>query len=160
MRRCRGTHRETSLALILRTPGGSSECVRVRVVPGAPGIFRSGTAGPESGIATIVRSANNELVTVSNPVHRGDDLIIYATGLGRTSPEIPVGSPAPFEPLARVLDTPVITLGGVALPVSFAGLTPGLVGVYQVNVIVPRSVPTGFEIPCVSNREQHLPQSR
>ncbi len=134
-------------SLILRTAGGTSDIVRIRVVPGAPGIFRSGTAGPESGIATIVRSTNNELVTVSNPVHRGDDLIIYATGLGRTSPEIPVGSPAPFEPLARVLDTPVITLGGVALPVSFAGMTPGLVGVYQVNVIVPRSVPTGFEIP-------------
>jgi uncharacterized protein (TIGR03437 family) len=90
---------------------------------------------------------NNELVTVSNPIHRGDDLIIYATGLGRTSPEVPVGTPAPFDPLARALDTPVITLGGVALPVSFAGLTPGLVGVYQVNVIVPRSVPTGFDIP-------------
>jgi uncharacterized protein (TIGR03437 family) len=41
----------------------------------------------------------------------------------------------------------MITLGGVALPVSFAGLTPGLVGVYQVNVIVPRSVPLGFDIP-------------
>jgi uncharacterized protein (TIGR03437 family) len=86
-------------------------------------------------------------VTVSNPIHRGDDLIIYVTGLGRTNPEIPVGSRAPFEPLAQVLDTPKITLGGVALPVSFAGLTPGLVGVYQVNLLVPRSVPTGFDIP-------------
>jgi uncharacterized protein (TIGR03437 family) len=136
-----------STTLILRTPGGSSDAIRVRVIPGAPGIFRSGTAGPESGIPTIVRATNNELVTVSNPIHRGDDLIIYVTGLGRTNPEIPVGSRAPFEPLAQVLDTPKITLGGVALPVSFAGLTPGLVGVYQVNLLVPRSVPTGFDIP-------------
>jgi uncharacterized protein (TIGR03437 family) len=134
-------------SLILRTAGGASDIVRIRVIPGAPGVFLSGTAGPESGMATIVRGMNNELVTVSNPIHRGDDLVIYATGLGRTSPEVPVGTPAPFEPLARALDTPVITLGGVALPVTFAGLTPGLVGVYQVNVIVPRSVPTGFDIP-------------
>lgn len=136
-----------STTLILRTPGGASDAIRVRVVPGAPGIFRSGTAGSESGIATIIRATNNELVTVSNPVHRGDDLIIYATGLGRTNPEIPVGSPAPFEPLATVLEMPKITLGGVALPVFFAGLTPGLIGVYQVNVLVLRSVPTGFDIP-------------
>jgi uncharacterized protein (TIGR03437 family) len=131
--------------LILRTPGGASDAVRIRVLPGAPGVFGSGGAQGET--AAIVRAANNELVTVSNPIHRGDDLVIYATGLGRTSPEVPVGSPAPFEPLARALNTPVITLGGVALPVTFAGLTPGLVGVYQVNVIVPRSVPTGFDIP-------------
>jgi uncharacterized protein (TIGR03437 family) len=134
-------------SLVLRTSGGASDIFRVRIIPNAPGIFRSGTAGPDTGIATIVRAANNELVTVSNPVRRGDDLIIYATGLGRTNPEVPVGSPAPFEPLAQTLDTPKITLGGIALPVSFSGLTPGLVGVYQVNVLIPRSVPTGFDIP-------------
>jgi uncharacterized protein (TIGR03437 family) len=136
-----------SASLILRTPGGSSDIFRVRVIPNAPGVFRSGTAGPETGIATIVRASNNELVTVSNPVHRGDDLIVYATGLGRTSPEVPVGSPSPFEPLARAVDGPKLTLGGVGLPVAFAGLTPGLIGVYQVNVVIPRSVPTGFDIP-------------
>jgi len=47
-----------------------------------------------------------------------------------------------------VLVQPVVTLGGVALPVEYAGLTPGTVGVYQINVIVPfKGVPTGFEIP-------------
>jgi uncharacterized protein (TIGR03437 family) len=136
-----------STTLILRTPGGSSDAMRVRVIPGAPGIFRSGTAGPDTGIPTIVRAVNNELVTLSNPIHRGDDLILYVTGLGRTDPEIPVGVRAPFEPLARVLEMPKITLGGVALPIYFAGLTPGQIGVYQVNLLVPRSVPTGFDIP-------------
>lgn len=134
-------------SLILRTPGGSSDTYRLRIVPGAPSVFRSGTAGPDTGIATIIRGSNNELVTLSNPVHPGDDLVIYATGLGRTDPEVPVGTPAPFEPLARALNTPAISLGGVALPVYYAGLTPGLVGVYQINVVVPRTVPTGFDMP-------------
>ncbi len=136
-----------SASLILRTPGGASDIVRVRIVPNAPGVFLSGSAGPVSGIATIIRAANNELVTVSNPIHRGDDLVIYATGLGITNPEVPVGAPAPFEPLAHAVNTPKITLGGVTLSVLFAGLTPGLIGVYQVNVLVPRSVPIGFDIP-------------
>jgi uncharacterized protein (TIGR03437 family) len=134
-------------SLILRTSGGASDIFRVRIIPNAPGVFLSGTAGPQTGIATIIRAANNELVTVSNPIHRGDDLTIYATGLGRTNPEIPVGQPAPFEPLATAVDTPKVTLGGTGLFVTFAGLTPGLVGVYQVNVVVPRSVPLGFDVP-------------
>ena len=129
--------------LILRTPGGASDPFRLRTTPGAPGVFRSGPGGTP----TIVRSLNNELVTLSNPIHGGDDLVIYATGLGRTDPEVPLGAASPFEPLARVLNTPKVTLGNVALPIYFAGLTPGLIGVYQINVIVPRAVPFGFDIP-------------
>jgi uncharacterized protein (TIGR03437 family) len=41
-----------------------------------------------------------------------------------------------------------VTLGGVSLPVAFAGLAPGQVGVYQINAQVPfKEVPTGMEIP-------------
>jgi uncharacterized protein (TIGR03437 family) len=50
--------------------------------------------------------------------------------------------------LAEASATPKVTLGGVALPVAFAGLVPGEVGVYQINVRVPfKDVPTGMEIP-------------
>ncbi|MCX6610187.1 MAG: hypothetical protein NTW74_04985 [Acidobacteria bacterium] len=42
---------------------------------------------------------------------------------------------------------PVVTLGGVEIPVTFAGLTPGEVGVYQINAQILRWVPTGFSIP-------------
>jgi uncharacterized protein (TIGR03437 family) len=134
-------------SVVVKTPGGSSDISRIRITPGAPGVFRTGTAGPETGIPTIVRSVNNEVVTLSNPIHPGDDLVIYATGLGRTEPEVPVGTSAPFEPLARALNTPKVTLGSVDVTVYFAGLTPGLIGVYQLNVLIPRSVPTGFDIP-------------
>lgn len=130
--------------LVLRTPGGASDPFRLRTTPGAPGVFRS---GPDGGIPTIVRSVNNQLVTLSNPIHGGDDLVIYATGLGRTDPEVPVGAPSPYEPLARVVNTPKVVLGNSTLPIYFAGLTPGLIGVYQINVIVPRAVSFGFDIP-------------
>ena len=133
--------------LILRTPGGTSDSFRLRLAPAAPTVFRSGTAGPETGIPAVVRAVNNDLVTLSNPIHPGDDIIVYATGLGRTNPEIPPGMPAPQEPLARAVVTPQLQLGGIDLNVYYAGLTPGLVGVYQINALVPRNVPTGFDIP-------------
>jgi uncharacterized protein (TIGR03437 family) len=36
-----------------------------------------------------------------------------------------------------------VLLNGTALPASYAGLAPGLVGLYQVNVQVPNDAPTG-----------------
>ena len=133
--------------LLLRTPGGVSDALNVTILPAAPSVFRNSTAGPETGIATVVRSSNGLVVTPSNPVHRGDILTIYATGLGRTSPSVETGAPAPSEPLASALITPQITVGGMPVEVQFAGLAPGQVGVYQINVRVNDRVPLGLSVP-------------
>jgi uncharacterized protein (TIGR03437 family) len=45
-----------------------------------------------------------------------------------------------------------VTLGGVNLSVSYAGLVPGEVGVYQINVTVPSGVPQGLSVPLVINQ--------
>ena len=87
------------------------------------------------------------VVTSSNPVHRGDVLTIYATGLGRTSPAVETGMTAPSEPLASALIPPVVTLGGVPMQVEFAGLTPGEIGVYQINVRISDRAPLGLGVP-------------
>jgi uncharacterized protein (TIGR03437 family) len=137
------------VTMVLRTPGGVSDNFNLVVLPGAPGVFQSGVAGPETNIPTIVRTDDNQLVTPSNPIHRGDSLVIYLTGLGQTNPAVPDGQPGPSTPLAVALNAPQITLGGVALPVSYAGMTPGEVGVYQINVTVPGGVPQGLQIPLV-----------
>jgi uncharacterized protein (TIGR03437 family) len=134
--------------MVLHTPNGVSDTLYVNIVPTAPSVFRSGTAGPISEIATIYRSVNGELVTPSNPVHMNDRVTIYLTGMGKTWPEVEDGTAAPASPLSTALVQPAVMLGGVALPVEYAGLTPGTVGVYQINAIVPfKGVPTGFEIP-------------
>ena len=132
--------------LILRTPGGVSDSFALSVQPGAPGVFRSGSAGPVTNIPTILRASNGELVTDSNPVHRGDTLVIYLTGLGQTSPAVGTGLPAPTSPLAAAVNPPQLTMGGVSLPLLYSGLTPGEVGVYQINAKVPAAVPVGLAI--------------
>jgi uncharacterized protein (TIGR03437 family) len=133
--------------LILRTPSAISNGLTISIRAAAPSVFRSGTAGPETGLATVIRAKNNGLVTPSNPVHPEDTMIIYATGLGRTAPPVEDGAAGPSDPLARALVQPEVTLGGVSLPVSYAGLVPGEVGVYQINVVVPSWVPLGMEVP-------------
>jgi uncharacterized protein (TIGR03437 family) len=136
--------------VVLRTPGGASDSLRTTILPAAPSVFRSGAAGPVSEIPTIVRSSNGGLVTVSNPIHPDDRITVYLTGLGRTSPEVETGAPSPFSPLAAAIAPVTMSLGGVELFVDFAGLTPGSVGVYQINAKVPfKGIPTGFEIPLV-----------
>jgi uncharacterized protein (TIGR03437 family) len=133
------------VAMVLRTPGGVSDTINLLVQPTAPSVFLTGTAGPETGIPTVFRASNNQLVTASNPIHLDDRITIYLTGMGKTSPAVEAGAPSP---LAEVLVPPTVTLSGVELPVTYAGLVPGQVGVYQINAIVPfRGVPTGFDMP-------------
>jgi uncharacterized protein (TIGR03437 family) len=135
--------------MTLRTPGGISDNFNFSILPAAPAVFRTGAAGPQTGLATITRADNGELITPTNPVHPGDSIVIWATGLGRTSPAIDSGMPAPSDPLADAVIQPSVLLGGVALDVQYAGLVPGSVGLYQINAAVPRSVPLGLSIPLV-----------
>jgi uncharacterized protein (TIGR03437 family) len=135
---------EGDVTLIVDTPGGVSPNFNLVIQPTAPAVFLSGVAGPETNLPTVVRAANNLLATDSNPVQRGDSLVIYLTGLGQTNPFGTAGQPSA---MASVLAQPTVLLGGQNLPVSYAGLSPGEVGVYQINVTVPNSTPEGLDVP-------------
>jgi uncharacterized protein (TIGR03437 family) len=138
--------------LNIHTPGGISDNYLFTAQPAAPSVFQSGAAGPETGLATIVRASNSQLVTPTNPIHPNDALIIFLTGMGQTTPQVPSGMPSPSNPLAQANITPRVTLGGVSLGVGYAGLVPGEVGVYQINATVPTSVPQGLSIPLNINQ--------
>jgi len=77
----------------------------------------------------------------------GDTLIIYAVGLGDTSPAVATGDPAPGGPLAQVIGTPSVNFGGgIGAPVvvpDYAGLSPTSAGLYQINVRIPEGTPKG-----------------
>jgi uncharacterized protein (TIGR03437 family) len=139
-----------NVTLILRTPGGTSDNYNLVVLPNAPSVFHV-LAPDKTTIPTVIRNDDGLLVTDSHPIHRkrNEALVIYSTGLGTTSPAVATGMQSPSNPLAIALTAPTVTLGGTALPVLYYGLAPGEVGVYQINVSVPRSVPTGFPVKLV-----------
>ncbi|MGA2723511.1 MAG: hypothetical protein ABSG79_14005 [Bryobacteraceae bacterium] len=142
-----------SATMTLYTPGGISNNFYLSISPVAPSIFLTGTAGPLTGLATVYRDDNGQLITPTNPIHANDIITIYATGMGLTSPLVTAGMPAPANPLPNTVIPATVTLGGVSLSVLYAGLVPGEIGVYQVNASVPFGVPQGMSIPLVVAQE-------
>ena len=91
----------------------------------------------------IAQHANGKLVKASNPAKPGETVIIYLLGMGGTNPVVASGQAAPSSPLAKVVVQPVVTVDGQSAKVVFAGLTPGGVGLYQIDFKVPTSARTG-----------------
>jgi len=131
----------------IRTPQNVSPNFSFNVLANAPAVFLNGQAGGASNLPAIYRGSNGLLVTASNPVHRNDSLDIYAAGLGLTSPVVPAGTVSPSKPLATAVAQPTVTLNGVGLPVTFAGLASGQIGVYQISVTVPGNAQLGLSVP-------------
>ncbi|MDX2179263.1 MAG: S8 family serine peptidase [Bryobacteraceae bacterium] len=121
-----------------------SGLVDVPLTEFAPGIFEYDD--PDSGRKLAAALDENfALVRGSNPVRRGRTLSLFCNGLGRVSNQPASGQPAPASPLSETLTKPSVTIGGRPASVSFSGLAPGFVGLYQVNVTVPDDAPTGVQ---------------
>jgi len=121
-----------------------SGLVDVPLTEFAPGIFEYDD--PDSGRKLAAALDENfALVRGSNPVRRGRTLSLFCNGLGRVSNQPASGQPALASPLSETLTKPTVTIGGRPASVSFSGLAPGFVGLYQVNVAVPDDAPTGVQ---------------
>jgi uncharacterized protein (TIGR03437 family) len=136
-----------NVSVSMHTPGGVSNTFVATLLPGAPAVFHSATSGDLTNIPTVVRYSNGLVVTSTNPVHRGDILTIYLTGLGAVNPPVADGAPAPLNPLSTTVVQPSVAIGGAGCPVFFSGLVPGYVGLYVINVSVPSSTPQGLSVP-------------
>jgi uncharacterized protein (TIGR03437 family) len=135
-----------NVALVLHTPGGVSNTFLMTVLTGAPAVFLT-TLDGVANVPAIVRWNNGLVVTSTNPVHRGDILTIYLTGLGAVDPPVSDGFPGPVSPLATTLINPIVKIGGVEANVLFSGLVPGYVGWYVLNISVSSSTPQGLSVP-------------
>jgi uncharacterized protein (TIGR03437 family) len=69
--------------------------------------------------------------------------LLYCTGLGAVKNPPAAGAVSPSSPPSSTVATATLTVGGVPATVSFAGLAPGYVGLYQVNFQIPNNAPSG-----------------
>jgi uncharacterized protein (TIGR03437 family) len=128
------------------TVTGNSIGTELESVPVAlsdPGIFSLGA--PQGAIENVAGAVLN----ANSPAHAGDYILIFATGLGAVTPSPPTGVASGANPLSHLFVYPTATVGGVSAPVSFAGLAPGFIGLYQVNVQVPQGVAPGDAVPVI-----------
>jgi uncharacterized protein (TIGR03437 family) len=125
----------------------------VSVGPGVnfsqPGMFSQSQDG--IGFAAARHAATEELVDQANPAQPVEYISIYMTGLGTVTPAIADGALGPSNPLSTAdcwtngSMSVVFNDYGPGAPsesdvlgtIQFAGLAPGLAGLYQVNVQVP-----------------------
>jgi uncharacterized protein (TIGR03437 family) len=89
----------------------------------------------------------------SRPARTGETLVFYALGLGPTNPPVQSGVASPSNPLARADGYRLLIGGtgpfgdpGVEVTPQFAGLTPGFVGLYQINGAIPAQAPRGRSV--------------
>jgi uncharacterized protein (TIGR03437 family) len=134
--------------LIVHTPGGVSSPFTFQVQTVAPAILPV-DSGPQAGLSRVVRQKNGEVVDFTNPIHAKDAISIYLTGLGLTVPAVVPGDVTPAAPPSLLVTPPVVTLGGTSLNVTFAGLSPGEVSVYRVDVSVPFNIHGASQAPLV-----------
>ena len=133
--------------------GGTTASQAFTVATAAPGIFTMNASGAGDGVIT---HADGSLVSAAKPAVSGETVVIYATGLGATSPAFPTGA------AANQMNTTVLpvaaTIGGRAAAVVYSGLTQGLVGLYQVNAIVPPGL-TGSQPVVITVGSQYTSRS-
>jgi len=108
--------------------------VPLTIQASAPGLFLS-----DQNRAVV----QNQDGAVNGPDHSaapGSIVTAYVTGQGPLNLPIPSGNAAPSDPLIGAVTGISATIGGQNVEVTFAGMAPGLVGVFQVNLRIPALV--------------------
>jgi len=128
-----GTPGDGSIASVtLLYQGDVTTASPVRV---APGIF---TLADGSG--AIQHASDFSLVTADHPAQKGEVVVVYMTGLGNVSPPVATGAAATGPAVAQYCySPPTANLGSVL----YAGITPGFPGLYQMNILISPSTPSG-----------------
>ena len=118
--------------------GGSSNTVAVGVGTAAPGLFYLA-----SGAAIVQNAPSYTLNDPSNPAPAGSTIVAYLTGSGPVSPAVKDGTPTSSTTLSWATSAYTAKIGSATATVSFAGLTPGFIGLVQMNIVVPSTLASG-----------------
>jgi uncharacterized protein (TIGR03437 family) len=91
-------------------------------------------------VPAVYAAVSGSVVSETSPIGAGEYATMYAVGLGGGA-----GAKAgqPLDEVTAVTQSVMVQVGASTEPAEFAGLMPGIVGVYQINFRVPESTPEG-----------------
>jgi uncharacterized protein (TIGR03437 family) len=125
--------------LIVKNGSSTSNAVAVTMPTASPEID---VYGNNLAVATFT---DYSVITTANPAKVGDTVVLWFTGGGPVdaSGKLTTGAVSPSG-LSPVTGPYTITVGGVAATnISYVGLTPGSIGLYQASFAVPSGVASG-----------------
>lgn len=128
---------DTDYQLLVTQGNLVSGTERIIIASAQPAIFLT-SLGP------AVVDLKGVLISASNPARIGDTLLIFAAGLGAVKGTVTPGAASDALQTASPL---TVSIGNLNAPVSYAGLAPGFVGLYQVNAQVPAGVAFSDKVP-------------
>ncbi len=134
-----------STAQVLVTVGGQTSVARtVNIRAESPGIFSQSQDG--RGTALCVHQDGITVITPDKRAHPGETIICYGTGMGAVTPSLETGQPSAGS---QTVAKPQVNIDGIPADVIYSGLTGGLVGFNQVNIVVPGLARTNAADPLV-----------
>ncbi len=119
--------------VVVANGAGASSSFNVTVAPAAPAIFFYPSPA-------LLKNADFSLIDDNNKVGPGDVVLVYATGLGATTPAITTGGLVQPSSTLPSVSGVTLTVNGQNVPVMSAVAAPGYAGVYQVAFAVPSGV--------------------
>jgi uncharacterized protein (TIGR03437 family) len=122
-------------AIALAASNGTSGTVfaPLAVAAAAPAIF----VGPD-GTPMLLDGDSGVMLDAVTAAHTGSRIQILASGLGRVTPDWPAGLAAPAENPPKVAAAVNVYLDRQPVEVTRAVLAPGYVGLYLVEINVPK----------------------
>lgn len=133
---------QRSAEVEVTTGGQTSQPRTVNLSAVAPGLFTLSQDG--RGTAVCIHRDGVTPVSTGNPAYPGEEVVFYGTGLGPVTPPLGTGEASTGN---KTVDTPTVKIDGLPAAVVFSGLSPGYVGLYQVNVVVPELARTNAADP-------------
>jgi len=132
-----------TVSVVVVRDGVAGFPVDLQIHDTSPGLFLWGDNQP------VAIHLDGQLISNSLPALPGEIIVIYAGGLGHTTPDISGGQLASAAfPILRGAQLQVL-LDGVPCPpgsILYAGLAPGFAGLYQINLQLPHDSPPNPEI--------------
>jgi uncharacterized protein (TIGR03437 family) len=145
-----------SATLQLDVDGLAGPAVTIMLGATAPALFQL------DAVNVLATHGDYSLVTAAAPAQPGEEIVLYATGLGPTiPPAIPNQLPLSAAPLAPEVAFQVMLNGAPVDPVyiAYAGTLAGYAGLFQINLILPADAPPNPEIR-VGSSAQWSPPAR
>jgi len=120
--------------------GNPSPPVTLTIQPSAPSLWLLGQN------RALVQNQDGTINGPEHPALAANIVTAYLTGQGMLDVPIPSGSAAPQDPLIGAAAPVSATVGGLDAEVTLAGMAPGAVGVFQVNLRVPTLPPGDYQL--------------